>query len=157
MRKEIKYKLPYRQDGEDKIIEIKIDFISYKTIRNYSDNQGEAIKATTANSQMNIIEEQIAIEKELKKEGYKERIEKLEEDYRECLDIILDFNNNDFFNDRFNLIKHILIDNGYKDNELLMSNKFWDEMVEPSDFANFLESAIEKDTIHDNKKKAKKK
>ncbi len=152
MRKEISHSLSYFEEGEENIIDIKIRFSSYRVMTDYSVNQEKAASVIRANNNMNMIEEKIAIERMEKADGWKDRIKDLEKDYVVFLDDILDTNNNGFFEERFRIIKRLLTDNGYKDNEMLMSSDFWEEKVDPADLAEFLELTVYKDA--DNKKKA---
>ena len=151
MRKEIKYQLPYFEDGEENKIELKIYFVSYSMLINYSDNKEIAMQAVMSNNEMAIITEEIAIEKDEKSDGYEERIIDLELKYKGCVDSIMEFNYNGFFDERFKIITKLLTDNGYKNNDMLMNVDFWQEKVDPADFADFLEVAIYKDS--DDKKK----
>ena len=151
MRKEIIHTLPYREDGERKEKRIKISFISYRMLREYSENQLIALRANAAHNRMVLIEEEMAIASREKLDGYKDVIKKFNIEHKECLDVILEFNDNNFFSDRFELIKRILTDNGYKNDLILMDDDFWDSKVDPYDFADFLDKAINKDS-NDKKK-----
>jgi len=152
MRKEIKHKLQYREEGEQKEIGIKIDFISNRNLKTFTDSNLKASNAAAAWNRMSILVELLAIEKADKADGYKDAIKKYESEWKDLNESLLEFNKNNFFGDRIELVKKILVDNGYKENKLLMNDDFWDINVDPSDFADFLQSAVYKDI--DNKKKA---
>ncbi len=154
MRKEITYKLPYRQDGDKFEKEIHIDFISQYVLNEYSKIVDLAQKAERANDRISDLNSLIAAEKMKKEEGYEERIEKFSNELKEQIDIILDFNDNGYFKKRFDILNRMLVDNGYKNDELLMDQKFWDECVDPLDLILFMTKAIYKDIDPANKKKA---
>ena len=154
MRKEIKYNLPYRIEGVDGEIEIKVDFISQGVINNYAESQFVVSEALKANNRMAVIFELIAIEKETKGKDYEATINAYEKEYQECIFVIEEFNNNGFFKKRMEVLKRILLDNGYKDNEILNDVNFWEDSVDPFYLSQFLENAVSKDF---DKKKAVKK
>jgi hypothetical protein len=146
MRKEIVYKVPYRLEGEDKEVEIKIDFISNRTMKDFSTLFTLAGKAEKAWNRISDINTLIMAEDDTPEVNQKFEIE-----IEECYSIINEFNDNGYFTQRAALLERILIDNGYKDDELLMSQDFWDECVDPSDLLNFMTKAVYKDV---DKKKA---
>jgi len=151
MRKEIKYKLNYREAGEDKFIDIVIDFISNRTLKDYAVISSMAENARFTNNKISDLTSKIAAVKVNKKDGWELEVEKLESEVDDCIEIILEYNNNNYFAKRFDLIKRILTDNKYGDNEQLMSIDFWDDCIDPFDLVDFMATVIYKDI--DTKKK----
>lgn len=149
MRKVLEFKLEYREEGEEKSIAIKIDFVSYRILNDFGENEALATRANYANNQMAMLEEEIAI---AKAEEEDEIAAELQEAYNEHFNFIMSFNDNGFFDTRFGILKKLLIDNGYKDHEKLMSRDFWENSVDPFTMAEFMRTSIYKDT-GDNKKK----
>jgi len=145
MKKEIVYTLSYREEGEEKEIDIKIDFISNRAMKDFSSIFVLGDKANKAWNRVSDLESLIAAEKE---DGYEKENEKIKEyalEIDDCYKVIMDFTENGYFIKRVELLQRILIDNGYKEDELLMSSDFWDDCVDPLDLLNFLTSAINKD------------
>jgi hypothetical protein len=150
--KEIEFKIAYREEGEQKEVKIKIDFISNKIIKDYGVLLNLAEKAQNAYDRISDIGSLIAELEIEKPEGYKEKIKEFEDERVECFNNILDFNDNGYFGQRFDILKRILIDNGYKDNEMLMDLDFWESQVDPQDLIGLMQDSVFKDVDH--KKKA---
>ena len=146
MRKEITCKVPYRDEGDDKEIKIKIDFVSQRTMKNYSDLVQLAGIAEDSHNRMSDLNTLIAAEQAEKKEGHKERIDEYLKELKEQYDQILEFNDNGYFEKRYKILERLLIDNGHKENEMIMDVNFWDEKVDPADLIVFMTEAIYKDT-----------
>ena len=145
MRKEIKHTINYRDAGEDKSIELIIDFISNRVMKDYAKLTVIAEQAKNANDRMsdlNTLITQVELKQEkdfeIKKDEYIEELD-------DCIKVIMEFENNGYFEKRFDLLKRILIDNKQGGNELLLSSKFWDENVDPTELINFLSVAVYKD------------
>lgn len=139
MRKKIDYKLEYRESGEVKYFDLAIDFVSNRVIKEFSDlvlMGGEAEKAYNRISDIYTI---LAAEKLTKEE-----IDLLKVEIKACDNKILEFNENGYFEKRFNVLKRLLVDNGYKD-EMILSFDFWDEKVDPINIIEFLYAAVYKD------------
>ena len=145
--KEIIYKLPYRKNGEKFTKEIKIDFVPNQRYKDFNAIQSAIIEISKRWNEYNAIKEEITLLLKNKPENFKEdsklftaRIKEIEESIKDYADIP---------DKRLKLVKQILIDNGYKDSEL-MDSDFWDEYVEPESINELLDVAINKDL---NKKK----
>ena len=151
MREKIKYDLPYRIDGEQKTRKIEIDFISNRITKDYSEILGGAIVVKEAFDRMSDINTLIAEQKTLKEKGWKDEVKKLEDEYNEMHEQILEYSENDFFDRRYDILRRVMIDNGYKDDEQLMNFRFWDESVALEDLIDFMNTVIYKD-IKDKKK-----
>ena len=146
MRKKVDLNLEYREEGEVKNIKISIDFISNRVVKEFSQLITEATTVSRAHSRIQDIQEIISKEKLTRQE-----MKDLKSEIKNLNNSILEFNNNDYFSRRKLLLDRILIDNGYKNNEMLMSDDFWEENVDPNDLMNFMYDAVYKDI--DSKKK----
>lgn len=140
--KEIIYKLPYRKNGEKFTKEIKIDFVPNQRYKDFNAIQSAIIEISKRWNEYNAIKEEITLLLKNKPENFKEdsklftaRIKEIEESIKDYADIP---------DKRLKLVKQILIDNGYKDSEL-MDSDFWDEHVEPETINEFLDVVINKD------------
>ena len=145
MRKEINFKLNYRVKGKEHNIDLKVDFISNRIRNDYSKIITISQDVEKINNKINELSSEVLKEKIKKEDGYRDVVKTLKIEIDKHIDSLLDFNNNDFFKDRIDLLQRILIDNGYEDNDLIMSFLFWDEYVEPADLIEFMTLAIYKD------------
>lgn len=146
MRKKINYTIEYREEGEQKEVELEIDFISNRVMKDFSDlillgNEAEEAYGRISDINTTMAGEELADEEkeELKKESAR------------CVEKIMEFNDNGYFEKRFEILKRILVDNGYKNDDKMMSLDFWENCVEPRDQLKFMTLAIYKDV--DQKKK----
>lgn len=146
MRKKINYTIEYREEGEDKEIVIAIDFISNRVLKDFSNLVVLADEAQKAHNRISDISTIIAGE-----DLPDDKREKLKTESKECIDKIMEFNDNGYFEKRFEILQRILIDNGYKEDNKIMSFDFWEDCVEPSEYLKFMTLAIYKDV--ENKKK----
>jgi hypothetical protein len=146
MRKPIDYTVEYREEGVQDEIEVRIDFISNRVMKDFSDLMVLANEAETAHSRISDIATIISGE-----DLTEEKKAELREESNNCIDKIMEFNDNGYFTKRFEILKRILVDNGYKENERLMSLDFWEECVDPAELLKFMYLAIYKDV--DKKKK----
>ena len=151
MRKEVSFKLGYRDNGVDNEINIKVDFISNRVTKEYSVVMSLATQAEQANNRMSDLYSLMASVEINKEDDWEKKNEDYEIELQECTDIILSFNDNNYFEKRHEVLQRILIDNKYGENEMLMSQDFWDEKVDPSDLILFLSTVVFKD--FDTKKK----
>ena len=151
MRKEVSFKLGYRDAGVDNEINIKVDFISNRVTKEYSVIMGLATQAEQANNRISDLYSLIAATEVNKEKGWEKQIEDYEIELQDCTDIILSFNDNNYFQKRHEVLQRILIDNKYGKNGMLMSQDFWDENVDPADLILFLSTVVFKD--FDSKKK----
>ena len=148
--KEIIYKLPYRKDGEKFTKEIKIDFVPRRRYKDFNDIQSAIIEVTKRWNEYKSIEEEVTLLFMNKPEKFKEDVKVFKERLKQIEEEINKFS--DIPERRFDLMKQILIDNGYKDDNDLMSTEFFDECVEPESINEIIDLAINKDI---DKKKAK--
>jgi len=150
MRNKIKYNLVYREEGDEKEKELEIDFISNRVLKDFSALIVLATEAGDAFNRSSDITTIIAGE-----DLTDEKILEYREEEEKCMDKILEFNSNGYFEKRFKILERVLIDNGYKEDEKLMNIDFWENCVDPSHLLEFMSSAIYKDIS--NKKKQHKK
>jgi hypothetical protein len=144
MSKEINYILEYRENGEKKNIEIKIDFISRGISRDFESlnkKQNELRKKWD-----DVLENEYLISdlKKEKPEGYKIKIKELDLLNETLQKEILGFNKDEFIEQQHYLIQSILKDNGIK-NQMLLSSDFWERKVDVQDMMTFIVAVIYKD------------
>jgi hypothetical protein len=142
MSKELLYQLPYRQDGEKKIIEIKIDFLSRGISRDFHTLNEKSNMLKLKWDELNDTITLISAARTEKAD--KERIRELDARRDELMKEILSFDKEDFINQQHELLQIILKDNGIK-NTLLLSFDFWERQVDTQDMMEFLLAVIYKD------------
>lgn len=140
MRKKVNYFLAYREDGVDGQIEIEIDFISNRVLKEYSELMTKSATVEKSQNRLNEIYEEIS-----NVELTDEQIEELKIEEKKLTENILSYSDNGFFERRQDLLIRILIDNGYSSHAKLMDPEFWESCVEPIELLGFLTSAIYKD------------
>ena len=91
-----------------------------------------------------------------KPDNAKEQLKELESEEKEIGDSIKSIDQKWFFDERYRLIKKLLTKNGI-DDEYYLSRDFWDDDIDASVSATFLDTVIYKDVQGEVKKKAKKK
>jgi hypothetical protein len=136
MRKKIEYNLEYREDGEKKFFLFVIDFVCNWCIKEFNAVMAMAFDIQNKWDRISNINSIIASENGNKK--------KLKEEEQECLDYIIKYKDMDIVERRFAILKQILIDNGYKQEQFLNFD-FWDRCVDPSTIIEFLGACIWKD------------
>lgn len=151
MRNIAEIKLNYvSNNGEDKTIDFKIGFISNRMIRDYKTIQETVQKVSMSWLKLNQIKDESSAVTD------KNKLDKLMNDIEIETENIKSIGNEDFFKLRFNLIKRILMRNGYSDTkQFYLKFKFWDENVEPDETLRFLANCIQKDMINNKKKSPK--
>lgn len=151
MIKKVEYELNYRIKGNKLSKKIEIDFVPNQRHETFSKIQAEIYEIRANWQHIQALEEEIKLVYEARPENYsasikvfKEEIKKLEDEIRKC-------KASNLIERRYELLKDILIDNGYSKDAELMSWEFWNNCVNPNDINELLEMAIWKDI--DNKKK----
>jgi len=142
MSKELVYQLPYRQDGEKKTIEIKIDFLSRGISRDFHVLNEKSSLLKLKWDELNDTITLISAARTEKAD--KERISGLDARRDELMKEILSFDKEDFINQQHELLQMILKDNGIK-NPLLLSFDFWERQVDTQDMMEFILAVIYKD------------
>lgn len=144
MKKSINYTLNYREGGETVCVSLSIDFISNYVVREFN-----AIMQVVyeAKNDWEKFLDRVALRKHLHetKPDEKDKIEFLEKEIVELSDKLKQTGDSNFFQRRFELIKHILIDNGIKQGDKMLTFEFWDECVSADDLVEFLEMVVWKD------------
>jgi hypothetical protein len=144
MSKELNYILDYRDNGEKKSVEIKIDFVSRGIARDFEalnkKQEGLRIKWNEVLDNEHLISEY----KLEKPEGYKIKIKEISDKNEQLQKEILSFDKNLFIEEQHALIQSILIDNGIK-NKMLLDAEFWERKVDVQDMMIFILAVIYKD------------
>jgi hypothetical protein len=144
MSKELIYKLEYREKGEKKSIDIKIDFLSRGIARDFDllNDQQTALKEKWEKLLAN---EKLIMDYKIEQpDGYKVSIKNISDESAELKKEILSFKKDDFIQKQHDLIQLILTDNGIK-NGILSDPKFWEYKVDVQDMMNFLVAVMYKD------------
>jgi len=144
MSKEIEYTLKYREKGEKKTIDLKIDFSSNYCIRKLNEIMQVTEKVRLSWSRMQGLAAKKSALKTEQPTGYKELIKATDKEIRELTEETLALNGVEILKERFELTKQLLEDNGYRE-EFLFDYDFWDRQVDPLDNIEFLALAIYKD------------
>lgn len=145
-RKTIDIYVPFNDKGELKQKCFSIGFISNRMNREYIAIEVKIAEAVELATELTQIKDDIS-RTIIGKERLQERREKyknLEEKKEKVEAKLKAIGESDFFKKRVDLAVSILKANGV-DDEKVMTEEFWDEKVEPSDFVEFLRSAITKD------------
>jgi hypothetical protein len=138
----INFPLKYREDGEEKEIIIKIDFVSHAIRREYNDILTMTHDVQARWDRLSDITTLIESYLKEKPEDYFNKIQELKKESESLMGMI-DYQ--DIINRRFELIKKLLLKNKITD-EKLLSIEFWEECVDPLDILEFLTQAAFKDT-----------
>ncbi len=144
MGKEVTLVLPFRKDGKQKSIDVKINFTSRGLIRDYESMKKDQIEFAEKVSKLKDYNYLIDDYKLHKPEDYKLKLKDLYDKVKVLSEEIMSFDVNSFGDRQIKLIKNILIDN-LVDNEMLLNDEFWNRNVDINDMLDFLESAIHKD------------
>jgi len=146
----VSYEFVYNEKGKQKKYPVKISFIA----NGVRDRYGEILKTIgrtkdVFQSMTDILNkkgEMIASTNKSNKtiDDLKEDFVKLDEEYKELQTELEAIGKSDFFNERRDIIKLILEDNGYSD-ALIQDDKFWKDRVYPESMNNFLNSVVYKD------------
>jgi len=136
--------LIYREKGEKKSRQLKIEFVSNYMRREIAEYFQLATQVKFQWDGIGNTLSEMASVKVLKEEGYKAKLAELEEKKNKLSDDILKHNNTGLATKNVELVVELLKDNGYKD-EHLIDLKWWDKCVEPSEVIKILNGALEKD------------
>ncbi len=150
----IHYDLPYRENGEKKSLHLIIDFISKGIINDFNKMTSDSFAFQDKFNKLNKNADLIADLKDKKPSDYKKQIEKLGQENDQLTKDMMLYKENDFFENRTNLIKRIFIQNNIKD-EKYLSDDFWNECVDTYELVKFLDTVMLKDIkdFMDGKKK----
>ena len=143
--------IKYYEKGEVKETPLTVKFVSNKVSRDFGElmkRVGKVKDDWDENQELISNNAKLRIERP---EDWKAKIEKNDERLKEIAKSILNVSKSDFFQERFEIMKRILEDNGIKD-ETLLSFDFWDENVDPTDMMDIMASIIYKDLVGVKKK-----
>lgn len=146
-RKTLNYELRYRDSGKDKKRVIKIDFIPNGVIEDYDLIENATARARMCVHQLRVNGSVIAVRQA---EG-KDLSDVIEEN-RRIAEEIRTIGTKEFFNNRFELLRRILIINGVSDKDEITRREFWNDCVDVSDLLDFLKCAVTKDITESKKK-----
>jgi len=142
--KKIDYILLYREEGEQKALPLEIDFVSNWCIREFNKIMKVAFDVQNKWDKISDITSEMAALKFDKPDGYLDKMIRLESDMSEMTAGILSHDSEMVIQKRFELIKQLLSDNGYKE-PFLYDFDFWDRCVDPNNIIEFLTKCIWKD------------
>jgi len=144
MRQTYEDKIIYFDCGEEKEIPVKIQFVSNRASREYTElmSKIESFKVKNEEYQKALSDSGELIAN--RPEGYKIALKANEAKRDRLKDEITEFSNGDIINDRIKLIMMILKQNGHND-EMLQTVEFWDEQVESYEMMRFLLGCMLKD------------
>ncbi len=152
MSKEIIYKLKFREDGKECIIDIFITFSSRGILRDYDKLQAKRNEFLSIYLKYKEFDYLIKDYKEEKPENWKEEIKKLKNEMSQVEEELTNYDYDSFVVDEMKIIRMLLKDNLIDDQRLYESD-FWDYKVDPAIIKDFLETSIYKDLDSDLKKK----
>lgn len=142
--KKAEYILNYRIKGKKLTKKIEIDFVPYQRHVDYGELQAIMLDVQHKWNRIQLIETEINLLTLEKPPEYIRIMKDLKNEVMELSDKIRQASDSGIVKKRYELLKEILIDNGYDDEEFL-SWSFWSNSVEPSEINNILEMAISKD------------
>lgn len=146
------FSIIYYVKGVEKVKEFTISFVSNYVTREYNALMRDANKVKDQwDNMQNILTENAQLKLE-KPEGWKEKVSENEKEYLSYTNAIIEVGESNFFDRRFDLIKTILIDNGYENDQELMTFDFWDRQVDPNEINRILMKIVYKDLTGSQKK-----
>lgn len=144
MTKKIEYLLEYREDGERKVYQLEIDFVSHRSRKLYNKLFAATIGVQSKFDRFREKSIEIELLEKERPSGYKKDVELLRSELKKITDELAACDAEDIIQGRFDIIKRILWDNGYKE-PFLHEFEFWDEKVDPNDANEFLMMCVFKD------------
>ncbi len=144
MGKEIKYKLKYRENGEDKITNIKLDFFSIGIARDIDELSAKQFDVSEKWKTLIGMGQKMVQLKADKPDGYKEEVKALKSESDDLKIEIVSYGNDVYLSDQYELIQKILKDNKVTDG-VLMNKDFWENCVDVEEIGNFLHAVSHKD------------
>ena len=147
-RVELTYILPYREKGKELKKEIRISFVSNGARRDYFTLDAEI-------SRVGILwrDYQSKVAEHAAAKSLNEPTDTIDVELNQIVEQIQSVGTPDFFGRRYELIKRMLIDNGVKESDKIVSREFWEDCVDVEELLEFLRTAINKDIEGVNVKK----
>lgn len=139
MKEVIKYDLEYRVDGDKHFKHLEIDFVPDGRRKEFNKQLSIADDVRSKWDRISDIQTLLVGEKD------KEKIRKLKDEEKACCDYIMSFSDMDVIKMRFDIIKKVLVKNGYANDKDLMSFEWWDNNVDPYDINELLRLCVFKD------------
>lgn len=148
----LKLDLPYIDQGERKIFPLEIGFVSQWVIREINKILGETWGVQNRFNRMSDIESEISALNVERPGDFRQKIKDLEEELTEVVLGIENSGGEEILHKRFEVLKVLLTDNGYKDETMFFDFDFWDRQVDPADIVRLLTESAWKDLNPDKKK-----
>jgi hypothetical protein len=146
MRKTIDYDLNFvTESGETKTQLLKISFISNGIIRDFNSHMRKVYEIKELWSEVSNLETEIMALRIERPENWKSLIDEKQEAITAKTVSICSFQTEEILQERFELIKKILLKNGYGAKKFLFDFDFWDNCVDPADTIGFLTQCVWKD------------
>ena len=146
----LEYELTYHEEGDEIKETLNIDFVSNWCIREINKVMQATFEIKKDWDLVSDLTTDIAALQTERPEGYREEVNKINEEITRLTENILKFNQSGLLDERFEVLKQLLEDNGYKDTKFILY-EFWDRQVDPAIFIDFLMQCAWKD-IQDKKK-----
>lgn len=147
-RVELTYILPYREKGKELKKEIRISFVSNGARRDYF-----ALDAEIKRVGLLWREYQAKVAEHAAAKATDNPTDEIDAELNDIIEQIQNIGTPDFFGRRYELIKRMLIDNGVKESDKIVSREFWEDCVDVEELLEFLRTAINKDIESENVKK----
>ena len=151
------YNLTWRTaDGKENSREIKIGFVSNFINREFAKMRATVIEFSGYTNRLSAIISEIAAVTVEKPDGYKDKIEELKKEQKAVTDKILTYKDSAFLDERFKLVKEVLVMNGYHADDEICTSEFWDRYTDATTIYDFLSRCVNKDAAEGKKKEARK-
>lgn len=128
------FKLQYRENGEEKEKEINMQFLS-----SYILDQLNYLQAGIVDIEYNFDKISDIDTWLVSKNVDRKTKKKLKEEKKYLQKTILEYGKNGYLDKRFETIKQVLVDNGYKDDQQLMDKDFWYKQVDRVEMRRFIQ------------------
>jgi len=154
MKNEIENTIKYLQKGKEKEIKIKIKLASQSVVEKYAEFIDSMVLFDRKRQELKVIIENMGsamVDDDLNFNEKREKIKELESEKKEKEKELLEYGQNTILKDRFKILKKLLEKNldpdDYTEDDynMLLSEDFWNEDVDPSDLNSFMNDNILKD------------
>ena len=141
---EITFDLEYRDKGQKKTLPLVIDFVPNICRKKYNSIAKKEFEVRKNWDKISDITTEISALRTEKPDNWKEQIEEKQKQVKDCADNIQKIAEDDFFEERFEIIKIILEGNNIKES-FIHDFDFWDSKVDPAIMIEFITICIWKD------------
>ena len=153
----IVYNLKWRTaDGKDNSRDIKVDFVSNYINKEFSKLRASVVEFSGYSNRLSAIISEITAANIEKEDGYKAKIEELNKEKKAVTEKILSYKDGALLDDRFKLVREVLVMNGYHADDEICSAEFWDRYTDAPIIYDFLLRCVSKDTSESKKKDTQK-